>query len=89
MADFQVQFATKSSVHRDRITHVGGLTWTFTADEAISAIDRRYHSFYTLQGGERAEVGVVRSVNGPYLRTYANGKWTDNLLSLPPCKSGV
>lgn len=28
------------------------------------------------------DVGVVNA-DPPYLRTYANGKWTDNLLSLP------
>jgi len=35
-------------------------------------------------GAARAEVGVVRPDNGrPYLRTYADGKWNNNLLSLP------
>lgn len=32
----------------------------------------------------RAEVGVVRPTYGqPYLRTYADGAYTNNLLSLP------
>ena len=32
----------------------------------------------------KVEVGVVRPDGGrPYVRTYANGVWTDNLLSLP------
>ena len=32
----------------------------------------------------RITVLVVRPSGGtPYLRTYANGTWTDNLLSLP------
>lgn len=35
-------------------------------------------------GGGRSEVGVVRPQNGqPFLRTYADGKWNNNLLSLP------
>ena len=36
--------------------------------------------------GKRADVGVVRQ-NGrpPYLRTYADGVWNDNLLSLNQC----
>lgn len=34
--------------------------------------------------GNRAEVGVVEPAHGAkYLRTYADGKWTNNLLSLP------
>ncbi|MCL1029344.1 DUF3892 domain-containing protein [Serratia silvae] len=29
-------------------------------------------------------IGVVTPTNGPkYLRTYADGKWNNNLLSLP------
>ncbi len=32
----------------------------------------------------KVAVGGVKPQNGePYLRTYANGVWTDNLLSLP------
>lgn len=35
-------------------------------------------------GYARATAGVVRPATGnPYLRTYADGVWTDNLLSLP------
>jgi len=34
--------------------------------------------------GNRADVGVVEPAYGPkYLRTYADGKWTNNLLALP------
>lgn len=34
--------------------------------------------------GNRADVGVVTPRSGPkYLRTHADGKWTDNLLALP------
>ena len=31
------------------------------------------------------DVGVVDGPNGKYLRTYADGKWNDNLLALPEC----
>jgi hypothetical protein len=35
-------------------------------------------------GGHRANVGVVApSYGARYLRTYADGVWTDNLLALP------
>lgn len=34
--------------------------------------------------GNRADVGVVKPATGAkYLRTHADGKWTNNLLSLP------
>jgi len=39
---------------------------------------------YVESGTSTVSVGVVKPSNGdPYLRTYANGVWTDNLLSLP------
>lgn len=39
---------------------------------------------FVSNGWNRVEVGVVRPRQGaPYIRTYANGVWTDNLLSLP------
>jgi hypothetical protein len=39
---------------------------------------------YVEQGGSRADVKVVRIPGrAPYIRTQANGRWTDNLLSLP------
>jgi len=35
-------------------------------------------------GASYVKVGVVEPASGPkYLRTYADGKWTDNLLALP------
>lgn len=38
------------------------------------------------QLGNIAYIGIVTSALGrKYLRTYADGTWTDNLLSLPEC----
>ena len=31
------------------------------------------------------DIGVVNGPNGKYLRTYADGRANDNLLSLPSC----
>jgi hypothetical protein len=36
-------------------------------------------------GGNRADVGVLDGPYGKYVRTYADGKWNDNLLALPEC----
>ncbi|OAZ41479.1 hypothetical protein A9Z40_01935 [Microbacterium arborescens] len=39
---------------------------------------------YVGVGSSRVSVGVVRPQSGqPFLRTYADGKWTNNLVSLP------
>jgi len=37
---------------------------------------------YVSQGGHTVAVGVVNA-NPPYIRTHADGIWTDNLLALP------
>lgn len=50
----------------------------------VDWIDNKGGQAYVGSGAARAEVGVVRPASEqPYLRTYADGKWTNNLLSLP------
>lgn len=42
------------------------------------------HAAFVSDGRNVVQVGVVHPQNGqPYLRTYADGTWTDNLLALP------
>ena len=52
-------------------------------------IDARTNTFFVLdpRTGKRADVGVVRPVDGraPYVQTHADGDWNNNLLSLDPC----
>jgi len=67
------------------ITHLGGSNWHWSRQEVISSIEAGTNTFHTLVGGNRAEVGVVNGAHGKYLRTYADGKWNDNLLALPEC----
>ena len=67
------------------ITHLGGATWRWTRQEVITSIEAKTNSFYTLVNGNRGDIGVVNGPNGKYLRTYADGKWNDNLLSRPEC----
>ncbi|MGN7964915.1 DUF3892 domain-containing protein [Microbacterium sp. 22179] len=39
---------------------------------------------YVGSGSSRVSVGVVKPQQGqPFLRTYADGKWTNNLVNLP------
>jgi hypothetical protein len=51
----------------------------------IASIEAKSNTFYTLVNGNRGDIGVVDGANGKYVRTYADGKWNDNLLSLPEC----
>jgi len=67
------------------ITHLGNSTGKWTRQQVIDWIENKSHTFYTQSGSIRSDIGVVNGPNGKYLRTYANGKWNDNLLSLPEC----
>ena len=50
----------------------------------VDWIDNKQGTAYVRSGSNRVGVGTVRPDNGqPYLRTYADGKWSNNLLSLP------
>lgn len=50
----------------------------------VSWLDKAGNSAYVSNGSSHVAVGVVRPQSGaPYLRTHANGVWTDNLLALP------
>lgn len=90
MADVRVTCINKqprNNTH-EGITHLGGATWHWTRQDVINSIETKANTFFTLVGGNRAEVGVVNGANGKYLRTYADGKWNDNLLALPECSNG-
>lgn len=56
-----------------------------TRAEIVSWIENENGKAYVEDsGGHRANVGVVTPAYGSkYLRTYADGRWTNNLLSLP------
>jgi hypothetical protein len=74
--------------------HISRLWWTNPTDgkagentrsELVSWIEQEGGKAYVDdQRGNRANVLVVTPTFGQkYLRTYADGKWTDNLLALP------
>jgi hypothetical protein len=92
MADVPVTCITKpdpQSPH-EHITHLGNpsVPWKWTREEVIASIDARNNTFFVVDPytGKRSTFGVVR-VPGkrPYLRTYADGDWSNNLLSLNQC----
>ena len=50
----------------------------------VDWIDGQGGKAYVESSRTKVAVGVVKPQGRkPYLRTYANGSWTDNLLSLP------
>lgn len=87
MADVQVTCINKQprdNTH-EGITHLSGSGWRWTRQQVIESIEAKTNTFYTKVAGNRGNIGVVNGPNGKYLRTYADGKWNDNLLSLPEC----
>lgn len=94
MADCQITCITKAQSNggHEHITHAGNPYtasggWRWTVAEIVDSIDNKTNTFYVEDAqGRRAYVGVVRPNYGPpHIRTYADGVWTDNLLSLPSC----
>lgn len=74
--------------------HITHLWWTNpsnnqpgdnTREQIVNWIENQNGHAYVQDGrGNRVAVGVVTPQYGAkYLRTHADGKWTDNLLALP------
>lgn len=91
MADLRITCINKPQMGgHEHITHVGNpsQSWRLTTAQVVQSIESKLHTFHVIddRSGARAYVGVVRPANhAPYLRTYADGKWTNNLLSLSQC----
>jgi Protein of unknown function (DUF3892) len=62
-----------------------GKTGDDTRTAIVSWIEGKDGKAYTEDAqGNRADVRVIAPSHGEkYLRTYADGRWTDNLLALP------
>lgn len=92
MADVQVTCITRGNNPSNPyygITHVGGPGgggWRWTKEAVIESINAGTNTFFTLVDGRRADIAVVDGGTRPYLRTHADGAWTDNLLALPACR---
>lgn len=70
------------------ITDVGwrnpddGKTGVSTTEVVIDWIDNKGGAAKVTNGKQTVDVGVVQGAR-PFLRTHADGVWTDNLLALP------
>jgi hypothetical protein len=74
----------------EHITHIGNPSagWRWTREDVVASIDSGSNKFFVVDPvtGTRSDVGVVRPAGrAPHLRTYADGIWNDNLLSLVQC----
>lgn len=92
MTEHQVTCVTKPDrmSRHEHITHIGNIAngWKITRQSAIERIESKKEAFYTVDkvSGKRAYIGVVREAGKvPYLRTYADGTWNDNLLAQAEC----
>jgi len=56
-----------------------------TRAEMVEFLTRQGGKAYVKEGGSIAWVGVPRTDGTPFLQTYADNKWTNNLLSLGEC----
>jgi hypothetical protein len=67
--------------------HITDVRWEQSADSGHCTRQAMVHfidngNAVYVRGNPDAQVGVVKG-NPPYLRTYADSQWTNNLLSLP------
>lgn len=88
MADIEIICINKvpRENKHEGITHLGSVHGKSPRADIISWIETGTHSFYTLVGGRRGNIGVVNGPNGKYVRTHADGTYNDNLLALPECR---
>jgi len=74
----------------ERISSIGGRNadgkrWKLSLDAAIEGIEQGKWTFWTLGGGQRANVVIAYHNMNKYLKTVADGAQPDNLLALPEC----
>lgn len=88
MADVNITCIRKQPRNNpyEGITHLGNSQGHWSREQVIGWIETGANSFYTVANGVRADIVVVQGESGKYLRTVANGRYTDNLLSLPECR---
>lgn len=74
-----------------RHTHIAEVRWrnprggkcgSSGVQAMIKWLSEKGNVAYVRHGGSDVRVGVVKT-KPPYIRSYADGDWTDNLLALP------
>jgi len=86
----RIRYADKTKNHHEAITHLGTDEKRYTKRGVVRRIEKDGKNFYTEEGGKKAYLEVISPAQGEkYVRTKADGQWTDNLLALPACPSGL
>lgn len=87
MADVRITCITKNPRNdtHEGITHLGNSKGKRSRADVINWIESGQNTFYTLANNARADVAVVSGAHGKYVRTRADGQYTDNLLWLREC----
>ncbi|MFI5345136.1 MAG: DUF3892 domain-containing protein [Elusimicrobiota bacterium] len=92
MKEYQVTCIDKleRANHHSHITRIGNKSegWQITREDAVRRIDSKLEAFYTIDytTSKRVYLHVVREAGRqPYVQTWADGKWRDNLLALAEC----
>jgi hypothetical protein len=85
--EYQITNIHPPGQDHDRITHywVPAFNRWVPVAEAVQMVKSKACNFFVLSRfGNKAYAGVVEPADkAPYLRTHADGKWDDNLKSLP------
>jgi hypothetical protein len=76
---------SKSGSGHEAITHLGGRGWKWPITDVIESICSGTSMVYTLIGGRRAQIVVVKGKNGTYLQASVDGFGNDDLLMLDEC----
>lgn len=88
MTDVQVTSINRQtgSTAHEGITHLAGDSWRWTRQQVARSIQAGTNTFFTLNNGRRADISIATGPGGAFLRTRADGQWTDDLLALPECR---
>ncbi len=86
-----IQIIARHMVGGQRHEHIAEVKWnnpgsgqtgSSSRDQMVDWLGNPVNSAYVSDGRNIAYVRVVNA-RPPYIQTYADGKWTDNLLALP------
>ena len=86
-----IQITAIHMVGDDRHEHIGEMKWLDNSNggggtstrEAMVKFVRQFPNQAFVQGPTQSAFLRVREASPPYVQTYADNTWTDNLLSLP------
>jgi hypothetical protein len=86
-----IQITAVYMVGSEHHQHIAQLRWRDTSDNSTGAKSREDMVTFVRQNPVVAGVNDAQGwvplrvveANSPYVQTYADGRWTDNLLALP------